>query len=352
MPASNAHDAVRIAIIGAGPSATIITCRPSGSIRGPRSSAPATPTRSCSKSAKTDWGIDKVSTDPEAICADPDVNAVIIATPNFTHHPIALAAAQRQARDVRKAARAECDRSPPHVPRRAQAQVVHMTAFTYRFAPAMRYLKHLMTAGSLGEPRHFRGQRFLDSPETSWGWRQYEKMAGGGDLFDMTIHRIDFAIDLLGPITPASAARGTLRTAYSNGHRRVVRTVGRQRLVEHAGRVHQSAPPACGKEPRWPKAIIAKASATSGPRSMARKARPFINCTRPTASCSVAPGTISRRSTSPPSFSSRPAVPRSGRRPTGHGVSLRSGVGIRVGDRQAPPGRTQLFRRPKGPDRG
>src|SRR5437016_5518306 len=41
---------------------------------------------------RSQWGIDKVSTDAETICADPAVDAVIIATPNFTHHPIALAA--------------------------------------------------------------------------------------------------------------------------------------------------------------------------------------------------------------------------------------------------------------------
>jgi predicted dehydrogenase len=64
----------------------------------------------------------------------------------------------------------------------------------------MRYLKHLLTSGALGTPRHFRSQRFLDWPETSWGWRQYKAQAGAGDLFDMTIHRIDFAQDLLGPI--------------------------------------------------------------------------------------------------------------------------------------------------------
>jgi predicted dehydrogenase len=80
------------------------------------------------------------------------------------------------------------------------ANVVHMTAFTYRFAPSMRYMRHLLNNGDLGQPRHFRSQRFLDLPETSWGWRQYRDRAGAGDLFDMTIHRIDFAIDLLGPL--------------------------------------------------------------------------------------------------------------------------------------------------------
>jgi len=81
-----------------------------------------------------------------------------------------------------------------------------MTAFTYRFAPSMRYLRHLLKSGVLGEPRHFRSQRFLDLPETSWGWRQYKKLAGAGDLYDMTIHRIDFAQDLMGPIRSVCGA--------------------------------------------------------------------------------------------------------------------------------------------------
>jgi predicted dehydrogenase len=156
---------------------------------------------------RADWSIDRVSTDPEAICADPEVDAVIIATPNFTHRSIALAAARNgkhvmcekplglNAAEVGEMYRAARD-----------AGVVHMTAFTYRFAPAMRYLKHLAASGSLGQLRHFRSQRFLDWPETSWGWRQYKDKAGAGDLFDMTIHRIDFALDLLGPLDEVCGA--------------------------------------------------------------------------------------------------------------------------------------------------
>ncbi len=166
------------------------------------------------------WGIDRVTTDPEALCADPDVDAVIIATPNFTHRSIVLAAARGgkhvmcekplglNAGEVREMYHAVRD-----------AGVVHMTAFTYRFAPAMRYLKHLLASGALGEPRHFRSQRFLDWPETSWGWRQYKDKAGAGDLFDMTIHRIDFAQDLLGRIESlcGAVARFAPRTRTADG---------------------------------------------------------------------------------------------------------------------------------------
>jgi predicted dehydrogenase len=198
---------VRVAIIGAGAVSEY------HHVPGLRLDPRATLVAACDTNAalvekrKSDWGIAKIFTDPLAACGDRDVDAVIIATPNYTHREIALAAIQAgkhvmcekplglnagEVRDMHEAATA--------------AGVVNMTAFTYRFAPSMRYLKHLVTTGALGEPRHFRSQRFLDWPETSWGWRQYRRLAGAGDLFDMTIHRIDFAIDLVGPIARVSGA--------------------------------------------------------------------------------------------------------------------------------------------------
>jgi predicted dehydrogenase len=154
-----------------------------------------------------EWGVDTASTDPEGICRRDDVDAVVIATPNDTHRPIALAAA-RAGKHVmcEKPLGLSADEVREMYEAARDAGVVHMTAFTYRFAPSMRYLRHLLKSGALGTPRHFRSQRFLDWPETSWGWRQYRARAGAGDLFDMTIHRIDFAIDLLGPIARVCGA--------------------------------------------------------------------------------------------------------------------------------------------------
>ncbi|VAX39986.1 oxidoreductase domain protein [hydrothermal vent metagenome] len=154
-----------------------------------------------------EWSVAKAVTSHTEIANDTNIDAVVIATPNLTHHPIALdciAAGKhimcekplglnfQEAEEMFLAANAKGIR--------------HMTAFTYRFAPAMRYVKHLVQSGQLGEPRHFRSQRFLDWAETSWGWRQYKQSAGAGDLFDMTIHRIDFAQDLLGPIQSVCGA--------------------------------------------------------------------------------------------------------------------------------------------------
>ena len=159
---------------------------------------------------RQEWGLEKVTTSFEEICADPGIDAVVIATPNFTHKEIAIAAAKHGKHVMcEKPLGLNAGEVAEMLHACQAAKVVHMTAFTYRFAPAMRYLRHLLKSGALGTPRHFRSQRFLDLPETSWGWRQYKHLAGAGDLFDMTIHRIDFAIDLLGPIDKISGAVAT-----------------------------------------------------------------------------------------------------------------------------------------------
>jgi len=159
------------------------------------------PNESLLQQRKSDWQVEKVSVDAEEIFADPAVDAVVIATPNFTHQSLAIAAAKAGKHIMcEKPLGLNAGEVQTMYQACQQAGVVHMTAFTYRFAPAMRFMKHLVSSGALGEPRHFRSQRFLDLPETNWGWRQYKDKAGAGDLFDMTIHRIDFAIDLLGPI--------------------------------------------------------------------------------------------------------------------------------------------------------
>lgn len=153
------------------------------------------------KAHKVCPGAAAISDYREAV-ARPDVQAVIIATPNFLHAPIAHAAIAAgkhvlcekpialnypEARDMYKAAE--------------KAGVRHMTAFTYRFVPAMRYMRHLVKSGFVGQPWHFRSCRLQDWGTRSIGWRQVAKLAGSGELGDMLSHRLDYAHSMLGPIT-------------------------------------------------------------------------------------------------------------------------------------------------------
>lgn len=151
--------------------------------------------------ASRETGIAVTSTDYAEIVQRDDVQAVIIATPNVSHAPIALAA-------IAAGKHVLCEK--PIAMNRADAEqmavaadvagVRHMTAFTYRFVPAMRYLRHLVARGELGQPYHYRSCRLQDWGTRNLGWRQVRALAGVGELGDMLSHRIDFAHHLIGPM--------------------------------------------------------------------------------------------------------------------------------------------------------
>ncbi len=151
--------------------------------------------------ARRQSGVALTSTRYEEVVGREDVDAVIIATPNFSHAPIARAAIAAgkhvlcekplalSAAEARALA-AAADR----------AGVRHMTAFTYRFVPAMQYLAELVARGELGDIRHYRCCRLQDWGSRNLGWRQVRRLAGTGELGDMLSHRLDFAHLLVGPV--------------------------------------------------------------------------------------------------------------------------------------------------------
>ena len=152
-------------------------------------------------------GITRTWTDPLVLIRESDVDAVIVATPNRFHHPITMAAvaagmhvlcekpiAMTLAQALEMAAAAEA------------AGVRHMTAFTYRFVPAMRFMHRLVRDGFVGPPWHFRAQRFQDWGRRYLGWRQRAADAGTGEIGDMLSHRLDYAHLLVGPIARVMAS--------------------------------------------------------------------------------------------------------------------------------------------------
>jgi predicted dehydrogenase len=155
----------------------------------------------CLERARQQTGVSVTAQNYEDILKRDDVQAAIIATPNITHAPIAHAA-------IKAGKHVLCEK--PIAMNHAEAKgmydaakkagVRHMTAFTYRFVPAMRYLSHLVKSGDLGQPYHFRSCRLQDWGTRSVGWRQVKKLAGSGELGDMLSHRVNFAQHLVGPI--------------------------------------------------------------------------------------------------------------------------------------------------------
>src|SRR5205085_4826071 len=139
---------VRIAIIGAG--AVADYHHVPGIRLDPRAELVAVcdPNEQLLAQRQKDWGPTKQTTKYEDIAADPDIDAAIIATPNFTHKPIVLACiAGGKHVMCEKPLGLNFDESRQMYQAARNKGLRHMTAFTYRFCPSMRYLKHLVLTG-------------------------------------------------------------------------------------------------------------------------------------------------------------------------------------------------------------
>jgi len=158
--------------------------------------------RATLEKAQQQTGVDALYTDYQQAIDHDGVDAVIVATPNYLHPPIVHAAIAKKKHVLCEKPLALDFPAALAMYRAAEAAGVrHMTAFTYRFVPAMRYMKHLIDAGDIGTPLHFRAQRFQDWADRPMGWRQVKKLAGSGEMGDMLSHRIDYAHHLIGPMS-------------------------------------------------------------------------------------------------------------------------------------------------------
>jgi len=155
--------------------------------------------RTILEQALAQTGLKKGCHEYQQLLALAEVDAVIIATPNVTHAPIALAAiAAGKHLLCEKPLAMNLAEALQMYHAAEKAGVRHMTAFTYRFVPAMRYMAHLVKTGAIGQPYHFRACRLQDWGTRNLGWRQVARQAGSGELGDMLSHRIDFGHLLIG----------------------------------------------------------------------------------------------------------------------------------------------------------
>src|SRR5262249_8311661 len=127
----------------------------------------------------SDYGVTQLFTDYQDLLRLSSVDAVIVATPTVLHRPIALAAFEARKHPLVEKQLAMNYAEARQMYEAAQRSGLNnMTAFTYRFVPAMRYLRHLLAQGVAGVPRHIRVARFQDWPEVDIGWRQKKALAG------------------------------------------------------------------------------------------------------------------------------------------------------------------------------
>ena len=143
-----------------------------------------------------------VTADAQAVLADPQISAIILATPHVLHVEQIIAAAKAgkavfcekplalTVAEAHKAVQA-CDVA--HV----QLGVGH----DKRFWPSMQELKRLANSGVLGDLTHVEGN-FTNENLANFkaSWRDHSENVPGGSLTATGIHIIDACVNLLGPI--------------------------------------------------------------------------------------------------------------------------------------------------------
>jgi predicted dehydrogenase len=120
-------------------------------------------------------GASWITTGYRDLMARDDIPAVVNATPNYLHHEITLEAVARGKHILcEKPLSLDTARATEMLRAAEAAGVIHMTAFTYRYTPALQYMLHLVSSGELGAIRSVRaaihqsaGPERIPSPEAS-----------------------------------------------------------------------------------------------------------------------------------------------------------------------------------------
>ena len=148
------------------------------------------------------YGFGKAYTNWQQMIDDPDVQVFDNCGPNNIHLAPNIAAAKAGKHIISEKplgrSAAECKEMWDAV---VKAGVKHQVAFNYRFVPAVRLVKDLISQGKLGKIYHFRAsylQEWIADPDFPMVWRLDAAQAGSGSLGDLGSHIIDLGRYLVG----------------------------------------------------------------------------------------------------------------------------------------------------------
>ena len=155
------------------------------------------------------YGVPRTYADYDDLLADPEIEAVSVALPNFLHAPAALAALEAGTHVL-------CEKPPAVTLAEARAMAATaerqglVLAFAHqrRFNPSTEALRQRLAAGQLGDVYHSRAvwTRTWGVPLGVGGWFTDPARAGGGSLIDIGIHVLDLGWFLMGCPAPVTVS--------------------------------------------------------------------------------------------------------------------------------------------------
>jgi predicted dehydrogenase len=155
------------------------------------------------------FGYERAVTSWEEIVESPDIDVVSVAIANTLHRPVveALLAAGKHVLCEKPLAPSVED-AKAMVAAAEAAESHAAVGFSFRRTPGINAIREQITAGTIGDVRHFNGHYWCDyaqDPGNPISWR-YRGGPGTGALADIGSHMIDLGEYLCGPIATVSGA--------------------------------------------------------------------------------------------------------------------------------------------------
>jgi predicted dehydrogenase len=203
MTALRERDELRVALVGYGMAGSVFHAPLIAATPGLRLAAVVTGNAERGRQAEREHpGVRVVATGEELWARAADVDLVVIATPNRTHVPLALAAVEHGLAVVVDKPLATGAAEGRRLVEEARRRAVPLTVFqNRRWDGDFLTLQRLLAEGALGEPVRLesRFDRWRPAPKPGWRERGAPEEAGGL-LFDLGSHLIDQALRLFGPV--------------------------------------------------------------------------------------------------------------------------------------------------------
>ncbi|MCA8975805.1 MAG: Gfo/Idh/MocA family oxidoreductase [Planctomycetes bacterium] len=147
-------------------------------------------------------GFEAATVDLAAVLADPAIGLIDVATPNDSHHPIAMAALRAKKHVLCEKPLAMTLTEAKAMAELAKKQKVRVGLWhNYRRAPVTKLAAAMIARGDIGEVRQVRAvylQDWLSDASVPASWRTSRKTCGSGAHGDLNAHLIDLTRALTG----------------------------------------------------------------------------------------------------------------------------------------------------------
>ena len=145
------------------------------------------------------WNIPQWFIDPQEMFDQVEMDAVVIATSNDSHHDLAIAALDRGLHVLcEKPLARDATEGAAMASRAAEAGAITMVPFTYHYMPVNRWVKQLVSDGFVGNPHHINIRYYTEYGfDDTYSWRFDRDLAGSGVIGDLGAHWVHLARWLL-----------------------------------------------------------------------------------------------------------------------------------------------------------